>query len=409
MKKVFPVLIAAVGLLVVAACDNKSRTPDGSEATAAEKEMKVIIDNYLDDVVYDIYGNLANGTGRLYEQLTALKASAKEGKLSQEKIDEACATFLDARHFWEVSEAFLYGSASDHGIDPHIDTWPLEKSTLCQQLAKAEDIKTLDEDEDASIIGEKNLGFHAIEFILFRGGKNRSVAAFEADDDDPDFGSAKVSGTNELIYAAAVAKDLRNYTWWLECDWDADAPGEHLAVVEDEMEKPIGLRNGNTYGVDMSRAGEKGSTYTTLQEVFVDIIGDAGCGNIANEVANTKMAKAYTGDDPNYIESPYSKKSYQDFRDNILSCQYSLYGAYGAAAPKDHSVMTFMRGNGGKAEAEKLEKTLKAALSALDVCCAEDHKAFVDEPKSADAKAAIDKINEFNDALGEAADWFAKF
>ena len=33
---------------------------------------------------------------------------------------------------WEQSEAFLYGAATAYGIDPHIDSWPLDKDKLAK-------------------------------------------------------------------------------------------------------------------------------------------------------------------------------------------------------------------------------------------------------------------------------------
>ena len=49
--------------------------------------------------------------------------------------------FLQARQSWEESEAFLYGAATDFGIDPHIDTWPLDVEALATSLSNAEQVE----------------------------------------------------------------------------------------------------------------------------------------------------------------------------------------------------------------------------------------------------------------------------
>ena len=39
----------------------------------------------------------------------------------KKNVKATCETFLEARAWWEKSEAFLYGAATDFGIDPHIE------------------------------------------------------------------------------------------------------------------------------------------------------------------------------------------------------------------------------------------------------------------------------------------------
>lgn len=54
--------------------------------------------------------------------------------MTQAQIDAACEAFKDTRREWERSEAFLYGSASDNELDPHIDSWPLDHDELVNAL-----------------------------------------------------------------------------------------------------------------------------------------------------------------------------------------------------------------------------------------------------------------------------------
>ena len=115
MKKL---LIIALCFAAVACGDKNNQLGD---LTANEQEMKKIAEQYVPNVIYATYGDLARETGELYELL----AAAAEGgvdQLTQGQIDAICAKFLQARQSWEESEAFLFGAASDFGIDPHIDT-----------------------------------------------------------------------------------------------------------------------------------------------------------------------------------------------------------------------------------------------------------------------------------------------
>ncbi len=396
------IMTAATGVLVMSCGGNKINTG----LSAEEQALKAAVEEYVPGVIYDIYGKLADETASLYTQLAAMKASAN---VSSAQVNAACATFLSARSWWEKSEAFLFGAATNYGIDPHIDSWPLDLDALANALTNAGAIAALDADgaDATGYVGASALGFHGIEFILFRDGSPRDAGCFSAAYNDDALG---VDGKTELIFATAVAEDLRNYCFELQAAWDPDCPADRVALVEDELELNTVMDSGMTFGENLLGAGEPGSTYRTWQFAVSNILV-AGCSNICNEVANTKIGTAYyaAADDEeslDYIESPYSKKSYVDFKDNILSIQYSLYGRNGATSAGATSLMAVMKNN-GYANAAALENALKAAVAALDDCI-NSGVAFVDNKKAAVAGAAIEKINALDEQLNAAADWVAK-
>ena len=403
--------IKLMGVLAVAAVTllscNKDPKAEGG-LTDQEKALKAAVENYVPGVIYNVYGNLADETETLYNQLSDLKG---KDTYSQADIDRICTTFLSARKWWEQSEAFLYGAATAYGIDPHIDSWPLDKDKLAKSLSNAETIADLDEEGAGAVdeVGAASLGFHGIEFIIFRDGKNRTAAALSGVEDDEAFAGRNVTGKSEVIFAAAVAEDLRNYCFQLQAAWDPACPASRLALVEDELEMNTVMDSGLTYGENLLQTGNAGSTYRSWPEAVSSILV-AGCSNICNEVANTKIGTAHYVNskdyDPDYIESPYSKKSYQDFKDNILSIQYSLYGGQGLDKAAGASILQFLKDNGW-AKASSLESALKDAVTSLDACLASG-KAFVDDPTAAVAETAIVKINALDALLNEAADWIAK-
>lgn len=418
MKKYFklPVLLVMGILMTVtfSSCSDDDVT-DSPNNTLSEKEtlLKSASTDYVNNVIYPTYGNLATQTGLLYEQLNAVKEKFKAdpSSVSQNDIDQICSTFLEARSYWEETEAFLYGAATDFGIDPHIDTWPLDLDGLVTELKNSDKIAQLDNGNEgiayaANKLGQELLGFHGIEFIIFRNGQNRDVNSLLGN--DPDLISlygANISGREELIYATAVAGDLRDRCYQLNVAWNPDAPQEQKTRVIDECELQYTVGSGQlTYGENMLIAGQAGSTYTTWRQVASTIL-TSGCQNISNEVYSQKMGNAYNGSDPNYIESPYSHRSFYDFKDNILSIQHSLYGNVDNDLTKDNSLMGYLK-KYNPTIASELETSLQEAFNALDACIATGVE-FGDNPTADYVKTAIDAIQNLDSNLSRASQWIA--
>ena len=407
-KTIFSMAVLMMGLAFTA-CSSDDDNKDDNKLSEKEQAMQAITDQYVNNVIFPIYKSLASQTSTLFDQLVDAKSKFRAGTLTQGDIDKLCTTFIAARSAWEQSESFLYGAATDFGIDPHIDTWPLDRTALAKALSSAEIIEDLDDldeggiDNARALVGEQQLGFHGIEFIIFRDGKNRSLAALKGIEDDEAFEGRNITGEQELIFAAAVAGDLRDKCFQLEVSWLGDqAPKSHQERVE-ECEFPTTVAGGEaSYGENLLNATKAGSTMSTWRGVMSTILV-AGCSNICAEVAGQKIGQAYLGTDPDYIESPYSQRSYYDFFDNISSIQYSLYGNQGTNA-NANSIMAYLQKYNATMAAD-LKTKLDAALSAL--ATAKAGTPFVVESHSANAKAAMDAINALDDKLNEAASWIA--
>lgn len=312
MKKIFKFpLYMALGAMAVfnfAAC-NDDDPEVGTQTTEKDKAFEAITAQFVNGTVIPTYEALADHTEDLVEKLAALKAEKTDAK-----VQAAADIFLEARAQWELSEAFLFGAAADFGIDPHIDTWPLDLSSLMDELSNKKHIEAMAaEDGDVwagAKLGQDLLGFHGIEYILFKEGKPKPAA--EITDD-------------ELIYSVAVAGDLRNNCYRLQASWAGEdaTPAERYAKVTEELEQPVTIGN-YSYGENMMKAGEAGSTYNTPTAAAQAIID--GCKTIADEVGSQKIGAAHTGADKNYIESPYSYNSITDFYDNIRSIENAYMG-----------------------------------------------------------------------------------
>lgn len=424
------------GMLLMATCTltmgfvSCSSHDDQNELIFETNEQNVAIEaltkQYLSDVVYPTYGNLANECERLYSKISTLKAKLKAGTaVSQDEIDDICTTYKNARKYWEQSEAFLYGAASDFEIDPHIDTWPLDVPTLGEDLTDNAKIARLDaadgiEYARTSLTAE-NLGFHGLEFIFFRDGRNRSAAFFNNDEQETDShitAKGDVTGREEVIFATAVAGDLRDKCFQLEVAWNPDASAAHksrvaeCAKTSDDFETKVS-KNGLTYGENLVAVNSGNSTYNSWKKVMEEILV-GGCSNICAEVADQKMGQAYraatgTGeadDDPNYIESPYSHNSFTDFYDNIISIQNVLYNNVEGTAATSSSVMSYLQKYNG-AEAVALQTKLTAALESLRAC-QNSGKSFVEAPGATWVKDAMDAVSSLDDELNEVANWILK-
>lgn len=330
MKKFikFPLYAALAAMLVCgfSACsddDGAIDTPD-----TKNEVFKEIAEQYVNKTVIPTYKSLASHTESLVEKLIAVRENQTDAD-----VRAACDVFLEARAYWEKSEAFLYGAATDFGIDPHIDSWPLDLDGLKTALKNGEQVEAMAGEDGDVYAGEKLgnslLGFHGIEYILFKDGEGRPVSDISALD---------------LTYAIAVAGDLRNRCFQLELAWagEGNVPESHFTKVSEELELPYTVNSGNySYAENMLNAGRAGSTYTSRTNAMEAIVD--GCKTIADEVGTSKIGKPHNGEDINYIESPYSHQSITDFYDNIISIQNAYLGGVEGDRDESRSLHAYIR------------------------------------------------------------------
>ena len=274
---------------------------------AQEAYLRKVLETLVGNVIVPTYTQLADDVEDLEKTLNGLTVNS----ITQAQIDKACADFKQARQNWERSEAFLMGAASDFDIDPTIDSWPLNRSLLLNYFNNGMNDEML---EDATI-----LGFHALEFILFRNGQNRKVAELQGNDTYTNF--EKITGAQELAYAQTICTLLKQRCFQLQVAWEGEtaANAARVAVVKAaglDMTTAAGL----SYGENLKQAGVSGSksTFPTLKDAIAQVlINDEGsCLAICNEVGTAKIANPFSAGDIAYVESPYSYNSITDFRDN---------------------------------------------------------------------------------------------
>ena len=394
--------------------------------SGVKSEMWDITNQYVTAVVYPTYSNLADKAEALYDKAVAMQTKYKAGQLTDADVEATCEAFKEAREYWEKSEAFLYGAASDFNIDPHMDSWPLDQSQIANFLSDSKMVNGLYSEDPIAFVNNNNgefdtaLGFHGIEFVLFRDGKARPASIYSGIENYESFKGKNVKCEDELAFLVAVAGDVRDHCYWLEVAWLGQAAkAAHKARVATlGFDTHANSNKGYYYGANMILAGNGYSSMLTINEPLVTLVGASGCGNICNEVAEQKLGQAYrvsTGtsnpdaDEPesrDYIESPYSKRSFIDYRDNLYSIKNSLYGNFDQATPNDKSVIKFLEKYNYK-DVETLKNALNTAIQSLSTPISED-KHFVDNPGADYVKTAIDAIADLNTQLEAAASWIEK-
>ena len=385
MKKMIYLFAAALAVAGLSACDKNGDNLDPVDGTDAR--FMAIADRFVNHTVIPTYTSLSDYTEQLVNDLVALKSET-----TQTNLDKACETFLTARAYWEKSEAFLWGPATDFGIDPHIDTWPLDLVGLKEALTNSAQIDGLAGEDGDVYAGEKLgptlLGFHGIEYVLFYEGENREASWFSEGNLDNG-----VKCIDYLTYAVAVAGDLRNKCWQMELAWAGESHNpERYAKVNDELELPLTMTGGAYYGENLLNAGQAGSSCRNATVAMQWLI--EGCNTIADEVASQKIGMVYSGEDANYVESPYSYKSIVDFEDNMISIENVWNGGIEGDYDTVNSLSAYF-----KETDPDLEKRISDAIDNSIAKIRAIPEPFIENFQNENCAAAIEAIQELDTAL----------
>lgn len=387
-KKLFDYAFAAFAAVALsmgfASCSDNNDGPDDPTQTKEFKTNEQILSDYVNKVVIPTYKSLADASILLAEDCQDLT--------SQAKVDKACTDWLAARRYWELSEAFLFGAAADYNIDPHIDSWPLDLGQL-DAVLKAGDIE---ERIEAGTAGYGLLGFHAVEYVIFKEGstgdksnRNRDYSTITA---------------GEAAFAAAVAEDMRNQCIRLEAAWaglDNVSAAKKAILADAELEPTI------DYGERMIASGQAGNTkYKTQIAAFEEII--VGASDIANEVGNTKISDPMGSHQWSDVESPHSWNSVADFADNIRSVRNAYYGSLDGTVSSS-SLSAYMA-TVDKSADQKVRDCIDDAINKINAMPT-PFRNYINETSGANydaIMAAVKACNDLVDALDDAQELIKK-
>ncbi len=283
-KSLLIIALATVIPFGITSCsdnDAPEETPDNNNGLYKE---------VLKDLSLDVITATYN---QLYVNSIALEQAANAITIGDEAaLENAKSKWQDTRAPWEESEGFLYGPVDTEGIDPAIDSWPVDVNAINNVLNSGNPITQalLESNNEAR-------GFHTLEYFFWGLNGNKTAAQLTA---------------REIEYIKAATSDLRSKTEQLYFGW---SPSQ-----------------GN-FAANFINAGESGSVYTSKINALSEIA--EGITIIADEVANGKIEEPLNGNNgnpkPEAEESRFSNNSKLDFANNIRSIEHIYLGRFNGA------------------------------------------------------------------------------
>lgn len=377
MNKKF-ILFAACALVLVA-CEKGGGGVTSDKEAALQKAMTP----YVNNTVIATYSGMADEGLVLLTQCRQILDKVEKGEDYSALMVEAGTTWRKMRKFWEQSEAFLFGPADQHNIDPHIDSWPLDFTQINALLNDPNRMAEIEANRGPAVgaLDYALKGFHAAEYFLFESVKQGDRAIGTGKPHAADLTHA------EAVYLLGIVEDLVQQTILLEDSWAGHVSAEKAAVITVNGKS---MSYNEQFGDYFIHVG-KDSEYKTYQEAAEEMI--AGCVEIAGEVAATKMGKPYlssNAEERDYIESPYSCTSTTDFADNIIS----IRNVYCGAKEGDASISDFIQSRDAELDA-KVRKAIEESIAAIEAIEDFENNA----QNNPQVKAAIDQVSALEEVL----------
>lgn len=278
-----------------------------------------LLNYYVNNIVISTYDALANKAIVFLDKVNTLVDNRTDAN-----VVAACEAWRNAREDWEYSEAFLFGTASDQHIDPHMDSWPLDNAQLATLLSANTFSSIADAEDRADFLresyGNSMMGFHAAEYVIFTGGHEKAASAITAE---------------EYAYLQAVALVLAEDCCRLKAGWSGESGLSNAqAAIYERISDDYGVND--RCGYQMLQAGQRASKYSSFTDAVVEILG--GCQDIINEVGTTKMEDPIAKNSVLEVESWYSWNSIDDFQNNIRGV-VAAYTAKNGAGPSVQSLV----------------------------------------------------------------------
>lgn len=309
MKKNLFVLNVCISLFLMSCSDNEANTEQTDQN--ADLYAEVLSDVSL-NVITETYF-------QLYTNASALHSAANLMTVGNEtQLQAVKDAWVATRAPWEMSEGFLYGPVDTEGIDPAIDSWPVNVNDINNILDSGENITStsLESNNEAR-------GFHTIEYFIW--GLNGDKTASELTE-------------RELEYLRAATQNLNEKTQQLYEGW---------------------LVSEGDFSGNFINAGNASSIYTSQIGALLEIV--EGLTIIADEVANGKIEEPLNGNGgaakPEAEESRFSNNSKLDFANNMRSIQNVYTGDFNGLASKGITDIV-------ASENATLDTEIKTAISA---------------------------------------------
>ena len=258
---------------------NSCKEDDPTDITTYD--FQPMFSHIAKNIITETYIDLQTKTSDLISAVELLQATPTESNL-----EAARQAWRDSRKPGEQSEGFLFGPVATNGIDPSLDSWPVNVVDLDAVLSSP---ATLTKEYVDGLEGTLK-GFHTLEYLLWGTDGAKTVGAFTA---------------REFEYLIATAQCLESDAFELKNSWD---------------------ESGENFQINIANAGEANSIYVSQKSALQEIVN--GMIAIADEVGNGKINDPFTQLDITLEESRFSANSKEDFMDNIRSIQNVYLGNY---------------------------------------------------------------------------------
>ncbi|MCB0663731.1 MAG: hypothetical protein KDC24_13375, partial [Saprospiraceae bacterium] len=269
-------LVLAVVVFSITACGKEEPIIDTTP------DFTNLLNNLGNDVILATYQDLSIKGASLQTAAANLEADP-----SPENLEAARRAWVAARSPWEQSEGFLFGPVDQEGLDPSLDSWPVNVTDLNNVLNSNNELTVSFLEQQEGTLK----GFHTIEFLLWGEDGNKTVDQLSA---------------REFEYLAACAGALANDTEALYNLW-APASGNYIENI-------VKAGNGSPVYISQKSAVEEITNALVI---------------IADEVANGKINEPLSQMDLSLEESRFSSNSKADFADNMRSIQNIYVGNFG--------------------------------------------------------------------------------
>ena len=347
MKKgIFMMGLAMMGLTMFTACsssdDKKGDEPQTAEVTILDAEYDAIINQYVDQVVLPTYNDLKAKNSALYQAVVAFGDAPSDANFKA-----ICDAWLEAREPWESSEAFLFGPVADYGLDPNMDSWPLDQEAIVKMLESQQ--------------------------------WNEMKWTGDYDEDDEAIAAAAANAVYNAGNATAWAQYMRNTAQLL---------------VDDVTTLCDAWNNGYAAKFKSHNGGEFTSGLSCIEQLI------DGCIDIAGEVGQAKIGDPYdlyvsgkTNEALYAVESWYSWHSRDDYTNNIYSIRNAYYGSLDKIVNKNSLSALVAKYNA------ELDAEVKAAITNAANAIQAIPQPFRNNINSKEAQAAMEACAELSDIL----------
>ena len=238
----------------------------GGSGSENRVDTNAVLSDLAYKVILDDYQQLLDRGQDLESAIVTLS-----GDITPGNVEKAREAWKAAREPWESSEGFLYGPVDTEGIDPSIDSWPVDTSGIEAIIGSPDEIDT----QYAAQLDGTLKGYHTMEYLLFTIGGD-SVPAEETAD-------YLASDPRLVEYLHAIIVDFNAQVGKLVVFW---SPGE------------------SDYAGELAAAGQGSSVYPTLKAGLEEVVN--GILGIAHEVGNEKLNVPFADQDPVFVESRFS-------------------------------------------------------------------------------------------------------